>query len=139
PPRLLLATTLLPLLPLLLIGVALREAQAEPGERLRVVERLGAAERAVQKAAQIDARDLLERLAQLGRRVAAVARVARERETAPVVEARLACRRRADARVEQEGDDRPLRVVADRRVRRVLVAPVVLDPGVARRSVERLY
>ena len=43
------------------------------------------------------------------------------------------------ARVEQEADDGALGVVADRRVGRVLVGPVVLDPGVERGQLRRLH
>ncbi len=107
------------------------------GER-RVVELLGAADRPVEERGQVLpgdlARGLLDPVLGHARAVA----VAREEQADEIVERALVPGEPPQLEVEQRADHLALQVVADRRVDRVLVRPVVLDPGVERRVRERL-
>ncbi len=90
------------------------ETQPVPGEHLAVVELARGADGLDEPGFQVGAGNLFERRAQFGRGEAARAAIPRVRETNPVVERLRATGEAADVRVEQEGDDVALAVVADR-------------------------
>ena len=118
--------------------VVLAEAQPEPVERLGVIELLGRLQRPGEPGAQVGAGDLLRRGAELILGEAARAGIPLVHRAHQIVERPGALRRVPDLRVEDEGDHRALRVVADGRIDRVLVGTVLLDPRVERRHLDRL-
>ena len=118
-------------------GVA--EGQPQPVEGFRVVELAGRVEGVREPVRQRFAGRRLRLGPEFVRREPALPRVAGVGAAQHVVETRRPARGRAYAHVEQEADHRALGVVADRRVLRILVGAVELDPRVPRRQRHRLH